>query len=316
EFAGVAPAGPPPTYGGNINPLTGQTVADAGLVNRRPILVRYGNDRAARPHAGIAQADMVMEDLMEAFWITRLTGVFLQNEPKQVGPVRSARPVNIELLPAFDGVFVFSGASIGVNQLLARHSFDLIHEGHQGDLFFRSSQRPAPHNLYTSIPAVRERIRALGWERAVSFRGLSFGAEAPAGAPASRVHIPLPPTSTVVWTWDADAGVYRRWVQGEPYTDLLTGEQIGAQNVIVIYAKHWKSDIVEDSLGSRAIGIAVRGGERAQVFRDGRLIEGYWWRDDPTLFFQLVDANGRHIPLKPGQSWVQIVPTSYQLGIQ
>ncbi len=316
EFPPVSPAGGPPSYGGHTNPLTGLYVDDAGLVNRRPILVRYGNDGAARPPVGIAQADIVLEDLMDAFWITRITAVFLRNDPNQVGPIRSARPVNIDLLPAFDGVFVYSGASIGVNQLLAQHPFDLIHEGHQGDLFFRSAQRRAPHNLFASLPKVRERIRALGWERGASLRGLTFGDSAPAGAPASRVHIPLPSSSTVVWTWDAGAGVYRRWVQGARYTDALTGEHVGVQNVIVLYARHWNSDIIEDSLGSRAIGIALKGGERVQVFRDGQVIDGFWWRQDAGMLFQLIDANGQHIPLKPGQSWIQIVPTTYQLGIQ
>lgn len=316
EFPPISPAGAPPGYGGHTNPLTGLHVDDANLIHRRPILVRYGNDGAARPPAGIAQADIVLEDLMDAFWITRITAVFLRNEPNQVGPVRSARPVNIDLLHAFDGVFVYSGASIGVNQLLAQHPFHLIHEDYQGDLFFRSAQRRAPHNLFTALPKVRERIRGLGWERGASLRGLTFGDGVPAGAPASRVHIPLPSSSTVVWTWDAGAGVYRRWVQGVQYTDALTGEHIGVQNVIVLYARHWNSDIIEDSLGSRAIGIALKGGERVQVFRDGQVIDGFWWREDANMLFQLIDANGQHIPLKPGQSWIQIVPTTYQLGIQ
>ena len=319
EFPPVSPASEPPSYDDHTNPLTGRHVDDASRIRRRPIMVRYGNDRAARPHSGISQAELVMEDVMDAWWITRLTAVYLEHEPDRAGPLRSARPVNVEILPAFDGVLVFSGASIGVNQLLAQHNFDLIHEGLEGDLFYRSSDRGSPHNLYTSIADVRERLRVRGKEHAVDLRAFSFSPDIPISVPggqATRIDIPLPRTSTVAWTWDAGAGVYRRWVQGDAYTDLATGEQIGAENVIVIYAKHWESDIVEDSLGATSIGIALKGGERVQIFRDGRVLEGTWYRKDANRLFQFIDGNGNHIPLKPGQSWIQFVPTTYQLGIK
>jgi hypothetical protein len=149
----------------------------------------------------------------------------------------------------------------------------------------------------------------------VTLRGFAFSDSAPGGEAAQRVDIPYPKTSTVAWTWDAGAGVYRRWVTGDRYLDLATGQQVGCENVIVIYAKHWESDIVEDSRGSTAIGIALRGGERVDIFRDGRVISGYWYRRDANMLWQFIDAEGNHIPLKPGNSWIQFVPNTYTLGI-
>jgi hypothetical protein len=299
-----------------INPLSGRQVSDPATIRRRPILVRMGNDRAARPHAAISQAEVVMEDLMDAWWITRLTAVYLQEAPTQAGPIRSVRPVNIEVLPAFDGVLLYSGASVGVNQLLAQNSFDLIHEGNAGAILFRSSQRAAPHNLFASIAKAREQVRAQGIERNVDLRGWTFSDAAPAGQAIARVDIPLPSTSVVAWTWDAGAGVFRRWVQGVAYVDAITGQQVGCENVVVMYARHWESDIVEDSRGATSIGIALKGGERVQILRDGRIIEGYWWRRDANRLWQFIDASGNPIPLKPGHTWIQFVPTSYQLGIR
>jgi|YNPNPStandDraft_1061719.scaffolds.fasta_scaffold06944_3 hypothetical protein len=314
-FPAVSPAGAPPALDAQTNPLTGNRVADAGKLQRRPLLVRYGNDAAARPHAGISQAEFVFEDLMDAWWITRLTAIFLEQEPRQAGPIRSARPVNIELLQATKGVLVYSGASIGVTQLLVQGHFDLVDENNAGKAFFRSSQKPSPHNLYANLATVREQIRARGLERPVDLRGLSFAPEAPAGQPATRLAIPYPATSSVVWTFDGQAGVYRRWVQGAAYTDALTGAQVGCENVIVLYAQHWESNIVEDSRGATAIGIALQGGERVHILRDGRVIEGYWWRGGADQFFQFIAPNGQHIPLKPGRTWVEIVPLSYKPSI-
>lgn len=316
EFPAVSPANAPPTFGATTNPLTGQTVADPTLLQRRPILVRYGNDSAARPHSGVAQAEIVMEDLMEAWWITRLTAVFLQGEPEQVGPLRSARPVNIEMAPAFNGVLAFSGASNGVWGLLNASGLDLIYDGRDADLFYRSGSRPAPHNLYTSIPAIRKRLTARGIERPVTLSGLAFSEETPAGGvPAGRADIPLPPSSAVAWTWDPEAFAYRRWVQGRPYTDAETGEQVACENVIVIYAKHWMTNIVEDANGATAIGIALKGGGRAQILRDGLVYEGFWWRKEAKMLFQFIDADGNDIPLRPGHSWIQFLPTTYDVGI-
>ena len=315
EYPGPSPKSDPPALNEHTNPLSGRHVDDSSMIRRRPILVRYGNDSGARPHAGISQAEVVMEDVMDAWWITRITAVFLQQEPKQVGPIRSARPANIDSLPAFDGVFVYSGASIGVTKLLAEQGFDTIHEGRGGDVFFRGQDKPAPHNLYTSIPTVREKIRSVGVERPATLRGFTFSASAPGGESASRIDIPYPKTSTVAWTWDAGAGVYRRWVTGDRYVDSLTGQQVGFENVVVLYAKHWESDIVEDSRGSTAIGIALRGGERVHIFRDGRAIKGYWYRKDANMLWQFIDEGGNHIPLKPGNTWIQFVPNTYTLGI-
>ena len=76
------------------------------------------------------------------------------------------------------------------------------------------------------------------------------------------------------------------------------------------------AQFVEDSLGSTSIGIALKGGERVRIFRDGQMIEGYWWRSEAGRIFQFIDTNGNHIPLKPGHTWIQLVPTSYNLGLQ
>ncbi|NLD42445.1 MAG: DUF3048 domain-containing protein, partial [Chloroflexi bacterium] len=115
--------------------------------------------------------------------------------------------------------------------------------------------------------------------------------------------------------WDPEAFAYRRWVQGRPYTDAETGEQVACENVIVIYAKHWMTNIVEDANGATAIGIALKGGGRAQIFRDGLVYEGSWWRKEAKMLFQFIDADGNDIPLRPGHSWIQFLPTTYDVGI-
>jgi hypothetical protein len=104
-------------------------------------------------------------------------------------------------------------------------------------------------------------------------------------------------------------------VQGEPHLDGLTGEQLAADNVIVFYAEHKKTDIVEDSLGNTAIDIVMTGSGRAQICRDGVVIEGRWVQSAANEPIQYYDQGGKVIPLRPGNTWIQLVPQDYDVAI-
>jgi hypothetical protein len=291
-------------------------VDDPAKLARRPVLVRMGNDAGARPHAGVSQAEVVMEDIMEAYWITRLTAVYLAADPEAIGPLRSVRPVNIGTTRMFKGAIVYSGASNGMNALLAQTTFPRINEGTQNNGFYRSAKKSSPHNLYSSMDAVRAVLESRGENGPQELSGFVFSDAAPSGgSPALTIHIPYPKTSTVDYTYDADRQRYLRFVQGDPYVDELNGAQIAASNVIVVYCEHLKTDIVEDSLGSTSINIVTTGEGRVQIFRDGQVVEGTWRRPDDSYMFAFTDAAGNTIPLKPGQSWIQFVPPNYELGI-
>jgi hypothetical protein len=103
-------------------------------------------------------------------------------------------------------------------------------------------------------------------------------------------------------------------MQGDPLIDSTTKQQISAANVIVYYAAHDKTDIVEDSNGATSIRIVVNGEGRAQVFRDGVMIEGMW-RTDGSQTPEFVFPNGEPVPLKRGASWIEVVPTDFRVLI-
>ncbi len=308
---------PTPTLDPNINPLTGLGVSDPASLRHRVILVRYGHDRIARPPSGMGSAEVVFEEIAEGGFITRLTAAFLQNLPEVVGPIRSARPAVIEMMQQLQAALVYAGASHGTTLLLDQQPFPMYSHVTKGaDMFFRSSAKPSPHNLYMKLPAARQRLISDGQDQAADLRGWTFSPAAPAGSPAQRIEIPYPWMAATAYTYDVASGTYLRFVEGVPHTDALTGEQIAPANVIVLYAEHSDSDIVEDSLGNLALLIKWTGQGRVQIFRDGVLVEGTWQREQPNDLTRFKDASGKDIPLKPGQSWVEVVPTDYQLKIQ
>ncbi len=120
------------------------------------------------------------------------------------------------------------------------------------------------------------------------------------------------------WTFDAELGHYRRTILGQPHNDALTGQQLTAANVIIVYANHVETDILEDLVGGGhySIEIQIWGEGPAQILRDGRIFTGRWKRlarNDMLAFFH---QNGGPLPLKPGNSWFQIVPLDFPIDIQ
>ena len=289
-----------------INPLTGLATGREALTHR-PILARIGNDQVARPQAGLSQADVVYEDIMEGWAVTRLTAVFLSQSPPMIRPIRSARLVSIELTPQFQGALAHSGASDEIRFRISQSPFIDLDEFYNmepysyGDGDWRT-------RLYTTGPALRSYLAAKGWDEPVAITGWAFADTPPEGAPASQIYFPYPRVSDVTWHYDDSIGLYRRWVHGLAHTDANNGQQITAANVVALYTVHAKTDIVEDSLGSTAIDIRLMGEGPIKVFRDGLMLEGVWRRGDTFQLTRFYFPDGREIPLKPGVTWVQLVP--------
>jgi hypothetical protein len=97
--------------------------------------------------------------------------------------------------------------------------------------------------------------------------------------------------------------------------DFASNQQISAANVIIYYAEHLPTEIVEDSNGATSIRIIVNGEGRAQVFRDGVVVEGLW-RSDGDQTPEFVFPNGEPIPLKRGNSWIEVVPPDYDVLVE
>jgi Protein of unknown function (DUF3048) N-terminal domain/Protein of unknown function (DUF3048) C-terminal domain len=333
-----------PSRPSNINPLTGLPVSDPALLQRRPILARLGNDPGARPHAGLNQADLVFEEMIDQrggfFAITRLTAVFL-GQNATVRPFRSARQVNASLQPMFDGALAHSGAGKGVRFLLSNLPWGkpTTRSLNLDDLFYGSTYCTIGNSYINRMASTVEHIHATlaaqGLEKDVPLRGFDFSPNAPGGAPTTSIafdHTPWPyTTASILWKYDPASGRYLRFMGGAPHltqqyaitgkwggacnvTGPITTEQVSAANVVVLNADYEPTDardFTEDSLGSTSVFIGLTGSGTAHIYRDGVQISGTWQRPTLQHFFQFVDANGNTIPLKPGNTWFEIAPLGY-----
>lgn len=306
-----------PTPDPNVNPLTGLRVDDPALINRRVLAARIGNDPIIRPQDGLGLAEIVYEEVMDGWSVTRFTALFLASEAERIRPLRSARLSGLAIAPQYDAAYVHTGASDRIRWLISQAT------GFQDlDEFFH----PQPYSIlsgydwrgriYTSVERVHEYLEQRDLERDAPPKGYVFDTTPPVGEPASQIHIPYPQSSVVDWTYDEGAERYLRFVQGQPHREGLTGEQIAADNVIVFYAEHRATDIVEDVNGATAIDIVMAGGGRALVIRDGVAVEARWVQSPPGEPIQYYDADGNIVPLRPGNTWIQLVPTDYQVVVE
>ncbi len=340
---GPFPPKPIPNRPANINPLTGLP-ADPAMLQRRPIIARIGNDKPVRDsnwQAGLSSADIVFEELIDILGTqyanTRYSAVYLSNDPPLIGPIRSERIINFQIVPMLDGALANAGGSNGTRWLFSQSPVINLDEyfnqpaycyiQREGKFFYMG-------RLYTTAPRLREWLQQKKWEAPVPLYGFSFSDRAPSGQPITSIGLtkaPWPPGDAVQWKYDPASGKYLRFTGGAALLDTsypvtakwgngatcsATGGQtatpVTATNVVLLYAKHEKTDIIEDSNNAVSVHITLTGQGEAQFFRDGVMITGKWQRQNEQEFFDFVDASGNRVNLKPGNTFFEIVPTGYQ----
>ncbi|UCC89581.1 MAG: DUF3048 domain-containing protein [Anaerolineales bacterium] len=299
----------------NENPLTGLLVDDPAVLQRRPVHVRVGNDPGARPQVGLGDADLVYEEVVE-WWVTRYTAVYLNQAPEMVAPIRSARLISTQLTQQYQAALVNSGGSDGVRWELSQLPIVNLDEYFWPQPYFYRENQGWQTRLAVNVLAAYQLMEVEEMSAAVRLRGFTFSDAPTAGEPAESIAIPYPKqTSPVDWRYDSASGRYLRWISDEPMLDFASNQQLSAANVVIYYAEHLPTDIVEDSNGATSIRIVVNGEGRAQVFRDGVVMEGLW-RTDGTQTPEFVFPNGEPIPLKRGNSWIEVVPIDYEVLVQ
>lgn len=298
----------------DVNPLTGLQVADVTVLDRRPQVIKVSNAPVlVRPQAGIGAADIVFEHYAEG-GLTRFSAIYYSQAPNRVGSIRSARLIDLDLIPMLGGMLGFSGASTGVETLL--NNADYANRLFKGVLFglpyfWRDETIEVPHNMFMNPNAVWEKATEQGINQKPTLRGLSFSEAAPGDNTSVTTKIDIRYRATrVIWNYDAALGLYRRSADGQGHFDANTLEQITAANVVVIFADHQFTDIVESEFQgnkSYSISIDLMGEGDAVLFRDGLRYVGTWVRDDIHTIIGLRTMTGKILPLKPGQTWFQVM---------
>jgi hypothetical protein len=300
----------------SIWPLRGTTAPDADAIHKRPLAVKIANDPGARPQSGMAQADVVFEIPVEG-GITRYALVFQSQDPSTVGPVRSARQSDLNYVPALHAILAHVGASESVMQLVRdaakSGSFVDIDEFQHADAFERVAGKVAPYNAYTSGSKLRDAAGDAGRAR-VDVPALQFDASVgkAVGKEATSLAIPYAGAGKVTYTFDA--GTYHRTQGGQPTMDAEAKKEVLPDNVVVIKTEVKEIPGTADVTGAPSVDFRATGTGAVVVLRDGKRFDGTWTRGGTSDMYRFADSAGAAIPLKPGLTWIHIVPDDYDLA--
>ena len=292
-------------------PLSGMP-APGGRVPRRPALaIKIDNLPSARPQTGLSKADIIYEEPVEG-GITRFIAIFQCQEAAVVEPVRSGRLVDPEILSQYGPHPLLGYAGAIQPAVAAIDASTLIDVGVDRaplSAYWRDPHRYAPHNLVTSTAALWAEGGAEHAPVAAPPAAFPFGALDRSATPAARVVVSYQ-YSDVTWTWVARAGVWFRSYADTGAATLGEGGQITTNNVIVMRVNMFPSQYVEDPVGSHENLLTLTGTGPLQVFRNGSVVNGTWSRPTLAAPTRYLDRAGHPIAMQPGQTWIELVPTT------
>jgi len=296
---------------------TGELAIPTGQVekkspfSKRPISVIIENAPAARPQAGLSKADIVYEIMAEG-GITRFLAIYNEGVADNVGPVRSARPYFVMKAAEHNAIFAHAGGSVEAYVYMKEMNIDTIDEFKFFQAFWRSKDRKAPHNLYTSIANLRNQAQRLGYNKPVKGGGgfqIRTPQEALGTEDASQVEILYAGDYRVKYTWDPAQRIYRRYINGNPHVDSLNGKQITTPNLIIQITEQK----VKDEEGRIEITFVGKG--TGWILLDGKTAAIRWEKNsigEKTNFYY---ADGRDLKINPGALWIEVVSTQNKVAM-
>jgi hypothetical protein len=299
---------PPPRphkKGPLLDPFTGEPVKSLGPV----LAVKIDNIVYARPQTGLQSADIVYVIPVEG-GLTRFMAVFSSHIPPVVGPVRSARQSDLDLLRQFGKpAFAWSGATPHLVPFIERaHIVDLYANLVSG--YYRAPDRVAPYNLYANTKTLLAQAKKASKARDIGFRfgTLPAGVKGAAGGKATASYSVKFPAASYTFRWSAKDRRWLAWIDGAP-AKATEGGQLGGRTVIIQYTRIATSRFEE--YGGRPPYALSVGHGKAVILRGGRAYTVRWSRpnrDGGTTYTLL---NGKRMLFAPGQVWVVLAPDNH-----
>ena len=288
----VAPAG--------YAPLTGLPVTDAAMLTRPALAAKIDNHTDARPHAGLNQADIVYEEIVEG--ITRFFAIFQSQDAAPLGPVRSARTTDVNLLNQLNRPFlVFSGGNAKVVAAINGANAEIrAHADKYG--YYRDSERrdrtAVEHTLLLESTAkIYETRTETQGAPSPFFAYRADGAAVTGGRGITSVDLNM---NSVKVTWSWTGTQFIRSEYGEPHVDTA-GAPISAENVVVQFCDYKRS--AADPKSPEAITV---GSGDALIYTDGQELLARWDRPDAAAPAVFTLPDGSPVELTPGRTWIEL----------
>ncbi len=296
-----------PNEGKTLSLLTGEYVNDTRAA-RRPIAVMYNNIIDAIPQSGIGEAEIIYEAPVEG-GITRLMCIF-DNYPKieKMGSVRSSRLYYCYFALEWDAIYCHYGQSKYALSFLESDSIDNLGSYNAGNYYYRSSDRAAPHNCYTSGSQISDAISDLGYRKNYKkgydghFAFADYGEKVSLDKAKEAKKVSIGYSVNQPWfEYNEDDGLYYRYQYGGKHIDDQTGETLLCSNIIIQFVN---STYYPDN---KSLDITLTGSGKGWFVTNGLAKEITWEKSDSTGQTRYFDENKEDITLNTGKTWFCIV---------
>ena len=293
-------------------PLTGikyeQSTEQAKNLTKSSVACKIDNSEAARPQLNLNRTDIVFDEMVEG-GLTRLVAIWQSDLPDAVGPVRSIRPMDPDILSAFGGIVCYSGGqAVFTNMMRKTNVFNASETTEQGKgTFSRTKDREAPHNvivnvnlLSTNHPEIPAPTPQFNYSK-----DLATSTAAQTGTAIKDVSVYYP-SALAQWTPNADNTFFLRTQDKKPHLDAADKSQLKTVNIVVMEVA------VDRSFKDRRYGNVpkdvVIGTGKAYIFTAGKFVEATWTKTSRETSISLTAADGTPITLAPGNTWIELQP--------
>jgi hypothetical protein len=252
--------------------------------------------------------------------IPRYMLIFQDQVPEAVGPVRSARQYYIAWAAEWDAVYGHSGGSPqALRTLREQGNGQLVYNADEfrwgGVYYHRSTDRFAPHNVYTTGKELRRMAKRIGADDKAQKAAWRFAADAPLWKRPTTGRISVAyDWNKISYRYDRKTNSYVRSVSGaDPQIDRATDKRVAPKNVVVMLMSFRP---LGDGSGKGRQEAAFIGKGAAYIATNGHTIKGTWRKDSMTKATRFFDADGKPVTLTVGQTFVQVIPTGSKVTIK
>jgi hypothetical protein len=282
-----------------VMPLTGLPITDPAIAARPAVVVKVSNDPKARPQSGLDSADIVFEAWGSG--PTRFATVFHSEDAPNVGPIRSARTQDVDLVGSFNGaVFACSGGNARAMAAI-RDSDLLVLSESQGPGWRLDKNRRRPHATYNDTASLRSNADPARPGPAQQYKYRATG-EVATGLSSAGFKLHMEAVH-LEWTFVRETNSYVRSQEGNPHL-LADGTRVDFTNVVVLWIDYDHSPADSRSPDGGTIGTG-----EAVVFTNGKQIPATWSRPDRLSPISLTDTGGSPILLTRGTTWFELANT-------
>lgn len=279
------------------SPLTGLKVKNKAATTKPVTAIMIENSLAARPQSGLKQAEVVYEAVTEG-GITRFMALYQQNKPQLIGPVRSVRIYDLDWLAPWNASLAHVGGSQAALKEVRNGKYRDIDQFFNANYYWRTSDRYAPHNMYTSFQKLDALNKAKGYKTSHP-KPLERADSKPAAKPTAN-HVSIHVSSAEydsAYTYNKKTNTYLRSEGGQPHLDREKG-RIAPAVVIAMYVD--AHQVFQDTW---RVAMKTSGSGKAVVFQNGTANKVVWHKagHNGQLTFT---RDGKPFELARGQTWI------------